>query len=72
MYMSEGQEIALLAILFLLLLFVVAVLWLVVRWIGKLLPLSPPPHPHYVEDVSHTGKWVLLGLLLVMLAGLVW
>lgn len=72
MQFSEGEEIALLAILFLLLLFVVAVFWLVVRWVGKLLPPSPLPPPHYVEDVSHAGKWVLLGVLLLMLAGLFW
>jgi hypothetical protein len=69
MQFSEGEGIALLAILVLQLLFVVAVLWLVGRWIWKLLPPSPTPH---VEDVSHAGKWVLLGLLLVMLAGLFW
>jgi hypothetical protein len=70
MQFSEGEGIAILAILLLQLLFVVAVLWLIGRWIGKLLPPSPPPPPHYVEDVSHAGKWVLLGVLLIMLVGL--
>ena len=70
MQFSEGEEIAIMAILFLLLLFVVAVFWLVGRWIGKLLPPSPPPPTPHVEDISHAGKWVLLGLLLILLIGL--
>lgn len=72
MYMSEGQEIALLAILFLLLLFVVTVLWLAIRGVLNLLdPPAPDPTP-YGKDTTQAGKWVLLGLLLLMLASLFW
>ncbi len=72
MQFSEEQEMTLLAMLVLLLLFVVAILWLLGRWFWKLLPPSPPLPPHYVEDVSPAGKWVVLGVVLLMLAGLCW
>jgi hypothetical protein len=71
MQMSDGEGLALLALLLLLPLSVLAVLGLIGWWLWKLLcPPAPDPTPH-VADVSQAGKWVLLGLLLVMLIGLV-
>jgi hypothetical protein len=71
MQMSDGEGLALLALLLLLPLSVLAVLGLIGWWLWKLLcPPAPGPTPPGA-DVSQAGKWVLLGLLLVMLIGLV-
>jgi hypothetical protein len=72
MQMSETQGRVFFAFLFLLLLLVVTVVGLAVRGLLNLLDHPvPDPTPHG-EDSTPAGKWVLVGLLLIMLAGLAW